>query len=344
MKPIILQQIQNLAQQLNHIKLMELCGTHSQAVAQYNIKSLLPENIELISGPGCPICVTDQTDIDIVIGLAENNIPIALYGDALSLPGTNFSLEKLKQKGKKIIVVYSIEQALQIQKSEPELIFFGIGFETTTPMSAWAIKNGLKVFSSHKLFPPAMAALLQNPDIQIDGFINPGHVSAIIGSEPYKQFDVPQVISGFEPEDVLLSIKMLLELILKNENQVLNQYNRAVRKKGNLKAQQLIHEVFEITNASWRGLGVIPNSGLKIKKEFQNQDAEFIHQDLIQKIKQDIQPKQNQCICGEILQGLKKPTDCPLFKKVCTPENPQGACMVSVEGNCQIYYKYQFNN
>jgi len=295
----ILEKIRILSSKLRHpVKLMELCGTHSQTVAKYNLKSLLPQNIELISGPGCPICVTDQTDIDIVIGLAENDIPIAIYGDALSLPGTNSSLEKLKQQGKKIHIVYSTQDAINIQKHEPDLVFFGIGFETTTPMTAWAIKQGIKVYSAHKLFPPAMAALLQNPNIKIGGFINPGHVSAIIGTKPYEQFNVPQVISGFEPEDVLISIQMLLEMIVNNQNIVKNQ--------------------------------------------FQNQDAEYIHKDLIEKIKQNILPKQNQCICGKILQGLAKPSDCPLFAKACTPENPQGACMVSVEGNCQI--EYRFNN
>ncbi len=335
--------INTLTCKINHpVKLMELCGTHSQTVAKYNLKSLLPQNIELISGPGCPICVTDQTDIDIVISLAENNIPIAIYGDALTLPGTNSSLEKLKQQGKKIHIVYSTQDALNIQKQEPDLIFFGIGFETTTPMTAWALKQGLKVYSAHKLFPPAMAALLQNPDIQIDGFIDPGHVSAIIGEKPYKQFNVPQVISGFEPEDVLISIQMLLEMILKNKNELKNQYTRVVKPDGNIEAKKIIEEVFEISDAKWRGLGNIPNSGLKIKTKFQNQDAEYIHKDLIEKIKQNIEPKQNKCICGKILQGLAKPGDCPLFAKSCTPENPQGACMVSVEGNCQI--EYRFNN
>jgi len=340
----ILSTIQTLATQINRkVKLMELCGTHSQTVAKYNLKSLLPQNIELISGPGCPICVTDQTDIDIVIGLAENDIPIAIYGDALSLPGTNSSLEKLKQQGKKIFIVYSTQDALNIQQQEPDLIFFGIGFETTTPMTAWAIKQGLKVYSAHKLFPPAMAALLQNPNIQIDGFINPGHVSAIIGSKPYEQFNVPQVISGFEPEDVLISIQMLLEMILNNQNEVGNQYKRVVKAEGNIEAQKIIEEVFEITDAQWRGLGNIPSSGLKVRKEFQNLDAEFIHKDLIEKIKQSIEHKPNACICGKILQGLAKPIDCPLFAKTCTPENPQGACMVSVEGNCQIEYKFKIN-
>ncbi|MFZ5365514.1 MAG: hydrogenase formation protein HypD [Patescibacteria group bacterium] len=338
----ILTTIKALANQISRsVKLMELCGTHSQTVAKYNLKSLLPSNIELISGPGCPICVTDQADIDIVIGLAENDVPIAAYGDALSLPGTNSSLEKLKQQGKKIEIVYSTLDALKLAEQINDLVFFGIGFETTTPMTAWAAKQGLRVYSAHKLFPPAMAALLSNPDIQIDGFINPGHVSAIIGSKPYEQFEIPQVISGFEPEDVLISIEWLLEMILNHENQVKNQYTRVVKPEGNIEAKKIINEVFESADAKWRGLGLIPSSGLKIKAEFQNQDAEFTYSDLIAKIKQEIKLKPSGCICGQILQGLKKPQDCPLFAQACSPENPQGACMVSVEGNCQIEYKYR---
>jgi hydrogenase expression/formation protein HypD len=333
-------EIKNLAQQLDHVKLMELCGTHSQTVAKYNLKSLLPKNIELISGPGCPICVTDQQDIDVVIGLALNNIPIAIYGDALTLPGSQSSLEKTKQQGKNIFVVYSTEDALKLQKQFPKIIFFGIGFETTTPMTAWAIRRGLTVYSSHKLFPPAMEALLKNKNIQINGFINPGHVSAIIGTEIYNQFKFPQIITGFEPEDVIESIKLLLEMIIKKKNKVINQYTRVVTKKGNKKALDLINEVFYTTDTKWRGLGTIPNSGLKIKKEFQNQDAEFIYDDLIANIKKENRPMENNCICGQILQGIKKSSDCPLFKKTCTPETPQGACMVSVEGACQINYKY----
>ncbi len=333
-------EIKNMAQQLDHVKLMELCGTHSQTIAKYNLKSLLPKNIELISGPGCPICVTDQQDIDIVIGLALNDIPIAIYGDALTLPGRQSTLEKAKQNGKNIFIVYSTEDALKLQKQYPKLVFFGIGFETTTPMTAWAIKQGLTVFSSHKLFPPAMETLLSNKDIQINGFINPGHVSAIIGSKIYNRFKFPQVITGFEPEDVIESIKLLIEMIINKNNKVINQYIRVVSEKGNQKALDLINEVFEIKDARWRGLGSIPLSGLKIKAKFKDNDAKFIYKDLITNIKKGFKPMENNCICGQILQGIKKSNDCPLFRKTCTPETPQGACMVSVEGACHINYKY----
>lgn len=323
------------------INLMELCGTHSQVVAANGIKNLLPKNIRLISGPGCPVCVTDQNDIDIMVGLALNNIPLAIYGDTLNVPGNIMNLKEAKQKGADINIVYDINEALKIIKTKPKLIFFGLGFETTAPMTAWAIKKGLTVYSSHKLFPPAMAALLKNKKIKIDGFINPGHVSAIIGTKVYEKFKVPQVITGFESIDVLKAINMLLKQILKKETRVENEYQRVVKENGNLKAKKLINEVFETRNATWRGLGEIKNSGLKIKRKFQKYDAEFIHQDLIKKIKDKIKIRPNTCQCGLVLQGIIEPQKCRLFGKVCNPNNPQGACMVSVEGACNIEYCYK---
>ena len=208
-------------------------------------------------------------------------------------------------------------------------------------MTAWAIKQGLTVYSSHKLFPPAMNVLASSKDLKINGFIDPGHVSAIIGTKIFQQFKLPQVVTGFEPNDVLLAIKILLQMITDNKNQVINQYNRLVKKSGNTKANDLIYEVFEISNARWRGLGEIPNSGLKIKEKFRKQDAEYIYRDIIKKFQQNYTPRKSACICGEILQGIKKPIDCPLFKKKCSPTNPQGACMVSVEGTCRISYDHK---
>jgi hydrogenase expression/formation protein HypD len=333
--------IQSLATKLGEIKIMELCGSHSQTVARFNIKSILPPNIKLISGPGCPICVTDQEDIDIVVGLAMQNIPIAIYGDTLSLPGSTGSLEKTKQLGKKIFIVYSTVDAVKLKDQYPNLVFFAIGFETTTPMTAWAIKQGLTVYCTHKLFPPAMELLLQNKDLNIDAFINPGHVSAIIGTSVYNNFDVPQVITGFEPEDVIESIKLLLELLINKENKVINQYTKVVKPTGNLIAQQAIRDVFEEGNGKWRGLGTILHSGLQIKERYKKQDAKYIYKDLIEGIKKNVKPQISSCICGKILQGVKESKDCPLFNTVCNPENPQGACMVSAEGECRIQYTYK---
>ncbi len=319
---------------------MELCGTHSEAIAKHGIKNILPENIKLITGPGCPVCVTDQGEIDVVAGLALSGIPIACYGDATNIPGSLGSLENARQKGAQIFIVYDVAEALELSRKIPNLVFWGIGFETTTVMTAWGIQQGLTVFSSHKLFPPAMEALLENNKIRINGFINPGHVSAIIGMKAYEKFKIPQVVAGFSAEDVLLAIEMLLEQIITGEKKVENEYISLVKKTGNKKAQKIISEVFEIRNASWRGLGEIKNSGLKIRKKYQNIDAEFIHKELIAKIKKEIKPRKSACRCGEVLQGLIESKQCPLFGKVCTPDNPQGACMVSREGSCNINFRF----
>jgi len=321
------------------LRFMELCGTHSQTIAEHGIKELMPKNIKLATGPGCPVCVTDQSDIDVVVGLALAGIPIAAYGDTLNVSGNIMSLEQARQNGADVRIVYDISEALKIKKEKPNLIFFGLGFETTTPMTAWAIKRGLIVYSAHKIFPPAMDALLKNKNIKVDGFINPGHVSAIIGMEVYKKFKIPQVITGFSGIDVLKAIDMLLSQIIAKKTKVENEYARVVQKNGNMKAKKLIAEVFEISNAHWRGLGVIKKSGLKIRKKYQKQDAEFVHEGLIKKIKAGIKSKPSACKCGLVLQGLIESKECPLFGKACTPDMPYGACMVSVEGGCNIEYK-----
>jgi len=337
----MLEEIKKKTDQIGRpIRLMELCGTHSQTIAEHGIKKLMPKNITLVSGPGCPVCVTDQSDIDIMVGLALSGIPIAVYGDTMQVPGNVMSLEEARRSGADVRIVYSISEALALQKEKPNLVFFGLGFETTAGMTAWAIKAGLMVYSAHKLFPPAMEALLKNDKIRVDGFIDPGHVSAIIGTEVFRKFKIPQVVAGFSGEDVLLAIDTLLTQILENIPRVENAYGRLVKKEGNKKALKLINEVFEVGDAKWRGLGEIKNSGLKICKKYQAQDAQFVHKKLITKIKKEIKPKPSACRCGLVLQGLIEPRGCPLFGRVCTPDNPQGACMVSVEGDCNVEYRY----
>lgn len=331
------------------LRFMELCGTHSQTVAANGIKNILPGNVKLVSGPGCPVCVTDQSDIDVMVGLARQGVPIAVYGDAINVPGNIMSLEEARRNGADVRIVYDISEAVKMKEKKSSLTFFGLGFETTTPMTAWAIKKGLIVYSAHKIFPPAMAALLKNKGIKVDGFINPGHVSAIIGAKIYKKFRVPQVIAGFEGLDVLKAVNMLLGQIINKEAKVENEYSRVVKKEGNKKARYLISEVFEIKDAKWRGLGEIKNSGLKIRAKYKKQDAEHVYKDLIKEIirfasrrmAEETKPKPSACKCGLVLQGLIEPRDCPLFKKICSPDNPQGACMVSVEGSCNIEYRYK---
>lgn len=333
----IIEEIKRLANQIDRqIKIMGLCGTHSQTIAQHGLKKILPENIKLVSGPGCPVCVTPNEDVDALVKLALTKIPIATYGDALHLSGNYLNLVQAREKGSEITAVYSIKEALKINQKKKNLVFFGIGFETTAPMSAWAIKKGLTIYSAHKLFPPAMEALLNSKELRIDGFINPGHVSTIIGLEPYRKFSVPQVIAGFEPEDVLIAIYLLLKQIISRRNEIENEYSRSVKPKGNQKALKLIKEVFKISSSNWRGLGEIPDSGLEIRKKFKNYDAKEKYKEIIKTNIPVLTKPVSLCQCATILRGLKEPQDCPLFKKKCTPQNPQGACMVSIEGACRI--------
>ena len=345
----IIQEIKKLAKKIDHpIVLMELCGTHTEAVARHGIKKLLPKNIKLLSGPGCPVCVTDQRDINAVIALALERIPIACYGDVLRVPGTfiyqnadkTLSLDSTRELGADITEIYSIEDALELQKKKSNIVFFGLGFETTTPMTASAIKRGLTVYSSHKAFVPAMTAILNTPNLKIDGFINPGHVSAIIGIDPYKQFKLPQVIAGFEDIDVLVTIYMLLKQIAEKRTEVENEYTRLVRAEGNPKARALIDEVFALGDAYWRGIGKIPNSGFEICQRYSNFDAKIKYKDIINNSDLKSENTVTGCICGAILRGLKAPKDCKLFNKKCNPNNPIGACMVSSEGACGIEAKF----
>ncbi len=338
-----LKKINDLAKKINkEINLMEVCGTHTQAISRFGIREILPKNINLITGPGCPVCVTAQKDIDAIINLALAGVPVATYGDVLRVRGVFGSLDEAREKGAKVFDVYSTEDALKLQKKIPELVFFGIGFDTTTPMTAYAIKEGLNVYSTHKLFLPAMEALLKMGEIKIDGFIDPGHVSAIVGIEPYKSMSVPQVITGFEAEDVLEGIYLLLKQIIEGRSKVENQYDRVVRADGNRKAQQMIFDVFKINDGDWRGFGTIPNSGLELKEKYSQQDAKMKYRNVLDKIDFSKSVEPAGCACGEIIRGLKSPKNCPMFGKACTPGNPIGPCMVSVEGACSNFYKENF--
>lgn len=328
------------------IKLMHVCGTHEQTITKNGLRALLPENIEVVPGPGCPVCITPALEIDSSIYLSRSDAIITTYGDMLRVPGSTSSLAKEKAQGGDIRIVYSPFEAVEIAKKNPgkNIVFLGIGFETTAPMTAQVIKNNppgnFSVLCSHRLVPPAMELLLKG-GYDIDGFIDPGHVSTIIGTAPYvplsEKYHIPQVISGFEPLDVLMSIFMLLGQIKKNTAIVENEYIRAVKPEGNLHAQKLMDEVFEPCSKEWRGLPVIPDASLKIKPEFSECDAE-------KRFDIDLAAGETcgtDCpMCGNILKGLSNPADCEMFGKLCTPENPVGACMVSSEGTCNIAYRY----
>lgn len=339
---------------LKRLNLMEVCGTHTMTIFKSGIKQLLPENINLISGPGCPVCVTSQSDIDKMIALAKQpNVLIATFGDMLRVPGSKSSLEKERANGAKIRIVYSPLDALEIARENKNktVIFLGVGFETTSPAVASTVddakNNKIKnffIYSNHKLIPPAMRALLENKQIRLDGFICPGHVSTIIGSQAYefiaREHKVPCVISGFEPVDILESILLLSRQIAQRKYSVEIQYKRAVHDKGNILAQRLLKKVFQISDARWRGLGTIKNSGYKLNKQYKYLDAQERFISILKSLDGNGREEKQGCICGKVLCGLNTPDECRLFGKNCTPENPYGPCMVSSEGTCAAWYKY----
>ncbi|HUV51151.1 MAG TPA: hydrogenase formation protein HypD [Anaerolineae bacterium] len=343
----IINRIKKISQR--KIRLMEVCGTHTMSIFRNGIRALLPDSISLLSGPGCPVCVTDQKEIDAFIGLARaDDVIIATFGDLIRVPGTDSSLQKELANGRDIRVVYSTFDSLEIARKNPDkkVVFLGVGFETTAPTIAATIISAKEanldnffVFSAHKIVPPALDALMQTKGVKIDGFILPGHVSVIIGTKAYLPFfekhKMPCVIAGFEPSDILQSISILVEQIESNTPELINGYPRAVTFDGNKKAQKIMEDVFETVDVKWRGIGVIPKSGLKIRKRFSSFDAAEMIEFSAPESKD---PKA--CACGEILTGLKLPPECPLYKKVCTPMDPVGPCMVSSEGTCAAYYRY----
>jgi len=331
------------------IRLMEVCGGHTMSIQKFGIPSLLPDLVQLISGPGCPVCVTDRKYIDQSIAYAQmNDTIITTYGDLIRVPGSSSTLDRQKADGVDIRIVYSVLDALNIARENPNknVIFLGIGFETTTPGSAIGILNAFEeklknfsLFSAHKVMPPAMAAIIDDK-VKIDGYIGPGHVSTITGESIYtditKKYGLGVVISGFEPVDILLSVLMLVKQHESNSPKVENEYSRIVRPEGNVLAQQMVAKVFEPRDDFWRGFGVLKDSGLSIREKYREHDAEYVFDVEVVPTRED-----KGCICGEILKGLKKPLDCKLFAKTCKPSDPVGACMVSSEGACYAHYRYQ---
>lgn len=331
------------------IRLMEVCGTHTVSIFRSGIRSLLPDSITLLSGPGCPVCVTDQIEIDAFIALARyEDVILTTFGDLMRVPGTDSSLQREHAEGCDIRVVYSTMDAIEIAVKNPQkkVIFLGVGFETTAPTIAAAIQTAktmnltnFSVFSAHKTVPPALSALMSMENVRVDGFILPGHVSVIIGRKAYAsffdRFQIPCAIAGFEAADILQAIANLVGQIETATPKLANTYGRAVTDNGNPTAKALLEDIFDIRDVAWRGIGVIPASGLKIKPHLEAYDAEMQF-DIEVKASQD--PKG--CACGEILIGTKKPYECPLYKTKCTPMAPVGPCMVSSEGTCAAYYRY----
>lgn len=332
-----------------HATLMEVCGTHTVAIARNGIRDLMPEGLRLASGPGCPVCVTCNRDIDTVIALARiPNVTITTFGDMTRVPGSTSSLLAEQAAGRSVEIVYSPLDALAFAKAHPEreVVFVGVGFETTTPLVAMAIKrakamglSNFTVFAAHKNMPGALELLVSDPTLELDALILPGHVSTIIGAEPYRflaeKYGIPGVITGFEPVDVLQGIAMLVRQLHEGRAEIEIAYARGVMPEGNPVALAAIDEVFETCTATWRGLGDIPGSGYRIRDEFADFDA-------VRRFEPDVEPTRDPkgCRCGDVLRARIAPNECPLFRTVCTPENPVGPCMVSSEGSCAAYYRY----
>ncbi len=329
--------------------LMEVCGTHTVAIARNGIRALMPAGVRLASGPGCPVCVTSNHDIDKVIALARvPGVTITTFGDMTRVPGSSSSLLAEQAAGRSVQIVYSPLDALRIAQENPdrEIVFVGVGFETTTPLVAMAVKRAktmslrnFSVYGAHKNMPGALEAIVNDPALKLDALILPGHVSTIIGVEPYRflaeKYGVPGVITGFEPVDVLQGIAMIMRQLHEGRAEIEIAYARGVMPEGNPVALAAIAEVFETCTATWRGLGDIPGSGYRIRDEF----AEF---DAMRRFEPDVEPtvEHKGCRCGDVLRGVMAPNECPLFRTVCSPENPVGPCMVSSEGSCAAYYRY----
>ncbi len=329
------------------VKLMHVCGTHEHTISKYGLRTLLPKEIEVLSGPGCPVCICPAADIDKAVELGKRkDTIITTFGDMIRVPATNISLAELKAKGADIRIVYSPNDAIKIAEENPnkEVIFFAIGFETTVPLIGYEIQSvppsNFSVICAHKLIPAALELLMSQSQLRVDGFISPGHVSTIIGLKPYEIFSqgykIPNVIAGFEPNDVLLSILMLLKQVKEKKYETLNEYSRVVKPKGNIVAQKIIEDVFEPVSSPWRGIGRVYDGGLVIKERYQEFDADKKF-DITIDGAQDIPPG---CSCHLVMVGKLYPYECKLFRKECTPINPIGPCMVSMEGTCSIYYKY----
>jgi hydrogenase expression/formation protein HypD len=345
--------VRRLAEQLRTTQapaatLMEVCGTHTVVIARQGLRQALPEGVRLISGPGCPVCVTPQDDIDHFIALGGlEGVTLVTFGDMVRVPGTERSLEQARAEGADVLIVYSPMDAVAAAQRAPEreVVFFGIGFETTAPAVALAILEARRqkitnfsVLCAHKLIPPAMMALMES-EVKVDGFICPGHVSVVIGSDAYRpvaERGKPCVVTGFEPADVLTAMQMLLRQIAEGRSEVELEYSRAVRAEGNRKAQELLSQVFRVVDARWRGLGVIPATGYAIAADYAEFDAaRRFEVDLPESVEPD------GCRCGDVLRGAINPPECPLFGKACTPGRPVGSCMVSSEGACQAHYRYR---
>jgi len=339
----VAQKIRETAPKKDTIKICHVCGTHEWTITHFGLRNLLPQNVEVIAGPGCPVCIVPASEIDETVQLAQENVVITCFGDVLRVPGSKMSLLEAKAEGADVRIVYSVGDAVSMAQNEKgkDFAFFAVGFETTSPSTAVEVigkpPSNFSFLIAHRLIPPAMKLLVDMKDLSLNGFIAPGHASTIIGLEPYeifpKNYGMPTVVAGFEPLDVLFGIYMIVKQLKEGRPRLENEYVRAVHWEGNVKAQELMQEVFDIENGNWRGLGTIPSSKFKLREKFADYDARLKHG---VKVEHGVDI-QHGCRCHLVVIGKIKPTGCPLFMKSCTPQKPVGACMVSSEGTCRIW-------
>ena len=327
------------------VKIMHVCGSHEHTIMENGIRSLLPEEVEIIAGPGCPVCVVPSREIDEALELIDKGVTITTFGDMLRVPGSEKSLAEAKAEGGDVRVVYGINRAIEIaEKEENDVVFISAGFETTAPTTAAELlatpPENFSVLSCHRLIPPAIDFLINSGETSLNALIQPGHVCTIIGTKPFEYFStdfgMPQAVAGFNPLDILMSVYMILRQIHNETPKIENEYKRAVKEEGNVIAQDMMDQVFDVTSREWRGFPKIPNSILEVKDEFSDFNAREKYD--IEVI--DVNEAPKGCICGPILRGLARPEDCKLFRKACNPLHPIGACMVSKEGTCNIAHRY----
>lgn len=341
----VAEKIREIVPKEKTVKICHVCGTHEWTITHFGLRSLLPANVEVIAGPGCPVCIVPASEIDEAVQLSLKGVTVTCFGDVLKVPGSKMSLLDAKAEGADVRVVYSVSDAVRMAEKEPsrEFSFFAVGFETTAPSTAVEIlkrpPKNMSFLVSHRLIPPAMRLLAEMEDLSLNGFIAPGHVSTIIGLKPYEVFPtyygMPTVIAGFEPLDVLFGIYMILKQLKTGNPRLENEYARAVRWEGNVKAQEIMMKVFDVTDGNWRGLGKISTSKFALMEKYSAYDAHLRHN---VKVEYGVDIQQG-CRCHQVIIGKIRPTECPLFMKACSPQKPVGACMVSIEGTCRIWAK-----
>jgi hydrogenase expression/formation protein HypD len=331
------------------LRFMHVCGTHQDTLVRFGLDPLLRDvGVEIRQGPGCPVCVTTTAEVADAIALADAGNTIAVFGDMMKVPTPNGSLGDAKARGRDVRVVYSVEDAVRMASEVEHMVFMGIGFETTSPTTAAvmveALPKNFSVYSCHRLLPPALHAIINMGEFRIDGLIEPGHVSAIIGIDPYRvfsiQYKVPQVVAGFEPLDLLMAVHMLVKQVKEGRADVENEYGRLVKKEGNLRAIRLMEKVFHPVDRAWRGFPVISQSAYDLREEYDEHNARKVHEDVLA-ARPPVREEHKGCRCGEVLRGLIESDECPAFGKGCTPRYPMGPCMVSREGGCNIAFRYR---